>query len=60
MEGCEVSHLGITHPGMLLDQAASPLSSLQGGEGFLGLDPGHDIPDIGAMCVLATISEWRP
>ena len=30
------------------------------GEGFLGLDPGHDIPDIGAMCVLAPISEWRP
>ncbi|MXQ91178.1 hypothetical protein E5288_WYG006788 [Bos mutus] len=30
------------------------------GEGFLDLDPGHDIPDIGAMCVLATVSEWRP
>ena len=46
--------------GLLLGQVASPLSSLQGGEGFLGLDSGHDIPDIGVMCVLATIPEWRP
>ena len=51
--------------GPLLGRAASLLSSLQGGEGFLGPDPGCVVlyvtaPDIGTMCVLQGLFSGDP
>lgn len=51
--------------GPLLGRAASLLSSLQGGEGFLGPDPGCVVlyaaaPDTGAMCVLQGLFSGDP